>query len=254
MFDLQKASMWKRLSAALFDFILLVIVVVGAALLLSFAFGYDSYADTLEGIYASYEESYGVKFNLTDAEFAALDETAKANYDKAYAALAADAEFNNTYNLMFNYTILIIVFSILAAFLLMEFLIPLLLKNGQTLGKKIFGIGVMRADGLKLPPVLLFARTVLGKYTVETMIPVMIVVMIMFGVMGAFGIVVIAALLAIELGMLIASPARTPIHDKLAGTVTVDIASQMIFDTQEELIEAKNKYNEKIKESKEKTV
>ena len=35
IFDLQKASMWKRISASLFDFILLVIAVAGFAFLLS---------------------------------------------------------------------------------------------------------------------------------------------------------------------------------------------------------------------------
>ena len=38
---------------------------------------------------------------------------------------------------------------------------------------------------------------------------------------------------------MIASKTNSAIHDKLASTVTVDLASQMIFDTQEELIKFK---------------
>ena len=152
---------------------------------------------------------------------------------------------------MFQYTILIIVFSILVAFLLLELLVPLLLGNGQTLGKKIFGIGVMRIDGVKLSPLLLFIRTVLGKYTVETMVPVLLVVMAVFSP-NAFlmlALIVIGILSVVQLGLLIANSARTPLHDKLAQTVTVDFASQLIFETYDELLAYRKKYNEENKES-----
>ena len=99
----------------------------------------------------------------------------------------------------------------------------------------------MREDGVKLSPLLLFARTVLGKYTVETMIPVLTVVMIFFGFMGLLGTVIIGALLLVELFMIAMTKCNTPIHDKLAHTVTVDMASQMIFDTPEALLEYKKK-------------
>jgi hypothetical protein len=33
---------------------------------------------------------------------------------------------------------------------LLEFLVPYLLKNGQTVGKKMFSLGVMRVDGVKI--------------------------------------------------------------------------------------------------------
>ena len=55
IFDLQKASMWKRISAALCDLIALLIVVVGFSLLLSAVFGYDGHAARLEEISEKYE-------------------------------------------------------------------------------------------------------------------------------------------------------------------------------------------------------
>ena len=45
--DLQKASLWKRISAFLFDFILLGIVAVLFALALSAVTGYDGYSRTV---------------------------------------------------------------------------------------------------------------------------------------------------------------------------------------------------------------
>ena len=42
-----------------------------------------------------------------------------------------------------------------------------------------------------------------------------------------------------------------PIHDKLAGTVTVDLASQMIFDSPEALLEYKKRLHAESTERKE---
>lgn len=241
MYDLQKADMWKRISAWLFDFILLVIVVVGAALLLSAVLDYDSYSDELRTIEVNYEKEHGVSFDISSDEFDAMDEDERKLYDDAFAAFANDKEAVRLYGLLLNFTLIIVTFAILIGYLLMEFLIPLLFGNGQTLGKKVFGIGVMREDGVKLSPLLLFVRTVLGKYTVETMIPVMIAIMFIFQTMGTVGLIILIALLGVQIGLVAATRARTPIHDKLAHTVTVDLSSQRIFDSPEALLAYKQK-------------
>lgn len=241
MYDFQKANMWKRISAALCDLIALAIVVVGIALLLSTVLGFDGYFVRWEEISNSYAEEYGVDLDISTTDFKALGEEERARYEAADKAVAADSEANYVYGMIVNLTLIIITFSILVAFLLLEFLVPLLFGNGQTLGKKVFGVAVMRVDGVKLSPVLLFARTVLGKYTVETMIPVFIIIMIALGLMGIFGTVVILGLLLLQLVLLITTKARTPLHDKLAHTVCVDLASQMIFDSPEALLEYKKR-------------
>ena len=229
------------MSAALFDFIMMGIVVVGAALLLSVIFGYETHADELSRLTAAYEEAYGLDFDITAEEFAALTEEEKAIYAEADEAYGSDPAVSRAYGMVISLTLLITTFAILIGFLLMEFVVPLLLGHGQTLGKKIFGVGVMRIDGVKLPPLLLLVRTVLGKYTVGTMIPVYIIIMIYFGMMGIFGTVVIAALCLVQGILFFGTKAHTPIHDKLSHTVTVDLASQMIFDTPEALLEYKKR-------------
>ena len=69
IYDLQKASMWKRISAFLFDFILLVIAVAGFAFILSAAFGFDKHNTALNDAYAKYEAEYGVVFDISQEEF-----------------------------------------------------------------------------------------------------------------------------------------------------------------------------------------
>lgn len=241
MYDFQKADMWKRISAWLFDLILLVIVVVGAALMMSTIVGYDSFSDELKAIETKYEQKHNVSFDISSDEYAALDENEQKLFDDAYADFAHDKEAIRLYDLLLNLTLIIVTFAILIGYLLLEFLVPLLFGNGQTLGKKIFGVGVMREDGVRISGLLLFTRTVLGKFTVETMIPVMIAIMLIFGVMGTVGLLILILLLGVQMILLCASRARTPIHDKLAHTVTVDLASQRIFESSEELLAYKQK-------------
>ena len=241
MLDLQRAGMWKRLSAALFDSIILFTVIVGMALLLSTALGYDAYVDRLNELEQQYGEEFGVDLNITLEELKALSEEERQVYEAADAAYSQDPDVIYTYNMMLSLAVVIVTFAILLGYLLLEFLVPLLLKNGQTIGKKLFGIGIMRVDSVRLPSVLLFARTVLGKFTIGTMIPVYVVIMIIFGRLGMFGTVLIGALLLVQAILFFGTHAHTPIHDKLAGTVTVDLASQMIFDSPEALLEYKKR-------------
>jgi uncharacterized RDD family membrane protein YckC len=235
--DLQKASLWKRLSAGLFDLILIAMLAVGMAALLSWAFGYNTHSQNLNDAYNRYEAQYGVEFQMTQEAFDGLSQEQQDRYDEAYAALIADEEVIYHYNMVLNLTLLITTFSILVAVLLLEFVVPLLLKNGQTLGKKIFGVALMRNDGVKVSSVQMFIRTVLGKFTIEIMIPVYIFMMIFFNTIGIIAVAILGAILVGELLSLALSKTNSLIHDSIAGTVAVDMASQMIFDSADEKIE-----------------
>ena len=244
MYDFQKANIWKRISASLFDIILLVIIIIGLGLLTSRILKYDSLSTHLKDSYSKYKEAYDIDLSIlsiSQEEYDALDEASKAKIEAARKAILEDKDIIKTYEKLMNFTLIIITFSILFAYLLLEFVVPLLFKNGQTLGKKVFGVAVMRVDGVRLSSVSLFIRTVLGKYTIETMIPVMVLILFFFGTMNIFCILVVGALLIIQLTMFIIDPARSLIHDKIAKTVCVDLASQMIFDSENEMLEFKKR-------------
>lgn len=235
--ELQKASVWKRASAWIFDVILLGVLAVGLAFLLSGILGYDSYSENLDAAYASYEAAYGITFDISEAEYLAMSEQQRENYDAAYQALIADQEAMRAYNMVINLNLVIITLGILLATLALEFVVPLLFGDGRTLGKKIFGIGVMRTDGVRLPTVQLFIRTVLGKFAVETMLPVYMAQMFLLGTLDLPGLILLAALLLAQVICLIATRTNSALHDLLAGTVTVDFSSQRIFSSTAELIE-----------------
>ena len=130
------------------------------------------------------------------------------------------------------------------AFFVLEFLIPLFLRNGQTIGKKMFGIGVMQDNGVKLKNVSLFVRSILGKYTVETMIPVSILLMIVMGQADIFCLFAIVVIAILEIVFLIRTNTNSALHDVLSSSVTIDLASQKIFESDEELMEYKKKIAE----------
>lgn len=234
--DLQKASVWKRIAAGIFDMILLCILAVGCVWLLTAVLDYDGYNASLEQAYADYETRYGVEFEITQTEYASLTQQQRDQYDAAYAALIADEQVLYTYNMLINLALLSATFGILIAVLALEFAVPLWLKNGQTVGKKIFAIGLMRTDGVRMNNMQLFTRAVLGKFTIEIMIPVYILIMIFFNSIGVVGPLVLGLIALVQLICIAATRTNSLIHDLLAGTVAVDISSQMIFDSTEDLI------------------
>lgn len=251
IFDLQKASMWKRISACLFDFILLVIAVAGFAFLLSAVLGFDKHNTALDEAYARYESEYGVVFDISQEEFMQKSEAEQQAWNNAYQALVKDEEAMYSYNMVINLTLVISTLAILLGYLVLEFFIPVKLGNGQTLGKKIFGVAVMRTDGVMVTAPLLFIRTILGKFTIEAMIPVLICIMIFFNTIGVVGTLILGLILLLQIILMISTHTNSCIHDLLAKTVAVDMHSQLIFETEEELIAYKNKVHaEKVKLSK----
>lgn len=239
--DLQKASLSKRIAAGILDTMLLCVLAVGFMSLLFNLLGYSSHSAALKQSYEHYETKYGVSFDMTQAEFEAMTDAQKENFEAAYQALINDDEAMRTYNLLINLTLLITTFGILLAMLVLEFAVPLWLKNGQTVGKKVFSLGLMRVDGVQITPLQLFVRTILGKFTVETMIPVYIIIMMFFNSIGILGPGVLLILLIGQAVSMIVTRTNSMLHDLIGGTVAVDISSQKIFRSTDDLIDYQKK-------------
>ena len=92
IYDLQKASVWKRFAAWLLDNILVSILVVGIAFLLSSVLGYDHYSDRVSEIYDQYEAKYGVSFTVGPDEYESWTEEERQTFDQAYQELVSDEE------------------------------------------------------------------------------------------------------------------------------------------------------------------
>ena len=238
IYDIQKASLWKRIAAALLDFILISIVAVGFASLISLITNYDRHNDELNAIYAEYEEKYDID---RSKDLSTLTDEERVRYEKADEAFRNDEKAAKTASLVLNLTLVITSMSIFAAVMAGEFILPLILKNGQTVGKKVFGLGVMATNGVKIKTVALFIRSLLGKYTIETMIPALILIMIYFGSIGLTGVIVLGLIILLQLILIISTRNNSLIHDLISDTVVIDLSSQRIFDSESEMIKYKKK-------------
>lgn len=249
IYDLQKPTLFKRLSAWLFDFIILAILITGFATAVSGVIGFDKQLSKLEGYYTEYAEEYNIDLELSQEDINKLSEEEQQIYADANEKFQKDERMLKTCSLIFGLTVVITAISILLAVLVWEFAIPLFLKNGQTLGKKIFGVAVMRTNGVKITPVQLFIRSILGKYTFEIMLPVFSVILVVSGGAGVFGLIMLAVIfIAQVISLLVTRRTRSALHDLLSDTVTVDLASQLIFDTEADLIKYKEEQHAKMVE------
>lgn len=255
MHDFQKPNIWKRISAAFLDIILVLMVAVLIAWVIFTSLGSQTYSDRLDAKNAEYAEKYGVvpteekpylRMDPTTEEYEKFTEEEKKALENAYLDLNNDAEALQLLEMLLSITLLTMTFSILISQLIFEFVIPLILKNGQTIGKKVFGIGVMREDGVKVTAPLMFIRALLGKYTIETMIPIYLFILIQFGLMGIIAYAIIALILITQVVAVCATRTHSAIHDKFSRTVTVDFQSQKIFDTVEEMLEYKQRIHAEL--------
>lgn len=240
-YDLQRASVLKRIAAFIFDSMMLMIAFSLLAALLSWATGYNRYSKEYDAICQSYEKEYGIDMDISSEEYEKLSDEAKAKYEAADAAIKKDERAIFVYSMMFNLSTVITVVGILVAFLALEFILPLIFKNGQTIGKKMFGIGVMQYNGVKLSGSVLFARAILVKCTVEAMIPILILLMVLLGSANLIAVMLALAIPILQLALLVTTKNNLVLHDVIASTVTVDLASQMIFASEQELIDYKAK-------------
>ena len=244
--DLQKAGVFKRFSAWMCDAVAFLLVALCIGLVLSSIFGYDKNYKILVDAYAHYEELYGIDFDISQEEYDALSDEVKEIYTKANKELNSDMTVVRAYAMVKTLPLLLVSISILVASVLLEFVLPLIFKNGQTLGKKLFGIAVVRTNCVKLSAPALFIRSILGKCTMETMVPAYIIIMILSGSLGIVGFGVLILIAILQVAMLIITRTNSAIHDLLADTVTVDFASQRIFESNEALLEYKQKVHEEM--------
>ncbi len=277
MFELKKIGFVKRASAWLLDIILLAVLATGFIWIISLICNYSREEQLASDYYGQWEEfretyigqvaaHYGYVYIVTDdgytitkngteaslddvvrdlAASEGQDEAVKEAYD-IYLALPSAATVNAQYRYVYTMLFMMVSIGLLLAYLLLEFLVPVLFKNGQTVGKRVFGIGLVRQDCVKVTTLYLFARTLLGKFAIETMFPILLIFLFFFGGLGVLAIILLAALLLLDLILFFATRNKTPIHDLIACTVAVDLKLQVVFDSVEELNEKKAQISREI--------
>ena len=238
--DIQKAGLWKRIAAGILDLILLTVLATGFCSIFSYVLNYDDYLDQSEQIRDQYIQQYQLPEDVTQQM---LDEMTPEEYDayvakvdQANDAIQNDKEAGRVFSMVLNLSLIIASGGILLPMLLLQFVIPLILGNGQTVGKKVFSLCVARTDTVKINTLQLFTRVILGKYAVGVMIPVYSAIMIYLGVPNLLLLTIAAVLLLAQIISFAVTRNHYLLHDLMAGTVVVDYGSQQIFKTTDDLI------------------
>ncbi len=250
IYDLQKAGIWKRVSAFLFDFIISGVLIVGVVLLLVWAFKFEDYSKTFKNMQQFYANKYDIDLNMTQEQYDKMTDEQKAEYrenvDKSNKDIARDPVAVKAYNMIIYMPFAFVTVGVFFVYILTEFVVPMILKNGQTLGKKIFGIGVTRTNCVKASGFSLFVRMAFGKFVIETMVPLFIIFMTLTGLLNP--IIALIVLLGIVILQIVAclntKRTRSLIHDLISDTAVVDLSTQLVFETEQDLIDYKKKIHE----------
>ena len=241
-FSLQKANFWKRISAFMFDAILAFCIMLGVAIGVSFLLNYDAKVNDLKSVRSEIEvkfnfEDYNLSFDISEEEYNKLDEESKRIYDQANEAFLSDPRTGSAFRQLIVMALINVSVSLLVADLIIFFVVPLLFKNGQTLGKKCFGLAVVRSNGVQVNPPTLLMRSIIGRFAMETMTPLAIVAMMLLGILGIVGTITLILFAVLEIGVMLYTKTNSCVHDLLTDTVVVDMGSQKIFASQEERLE-----------------
>ena len=278
MFELKKIGIIRRASALLLDAILLAVLSTGFIWIISLICNFTTHQNTLTDYWAEWDgyreeyfediaSEYGFIYMVNEGSgeytLTTLDGTASnenellkaLNEDEsrsermqqaldAYNALPARAKVDALERLVLSMLFMMVSIGILLAYMILEFVLPIILKNGQTVGKKVFSICLVKPNCVKMPTLALFARTLLGKFAIETMFPILLIFLLLFGGLGWLAIVLLAAITLLNVVLFFATKNRTVIHDLLASTVAVDMKLQMIYATEEELAAKKAQHKD----------
>lgn len=270
MFELKKIGFVKRASALLLDAILLAVLATGFIWIISLicdfkhkqdigseyfseleSFRDDNLAELAKYYGYDYVEGDEGNYSLTtsDGKPASIDDV----MDKLFRSKGEDpetAELYKTYvsllqkcnvqlQLILTMLFMMVSVGVLLSYIVLEFILPIILKNGQTVGKKVFSVCLVQPNCVKISNLSLFARTFIGKFAIETMFPILLVFLFLFGRLGWLAIVLFLAITLLNVIVFFVSKNRTPIHDVIAGTVTVDKSLQMIYNSEQEIVDKK---------------
>ena len=117
--------------------------------------------------------------------------------------------------------------SILISGALIYIVVPLIFKNGQTFGKKIFHLGLANSDGYKLSNGRLLMR-----FLPFLIVDLSMLFLILVNLYVVLLIILIIFLTSFALAM--SSPKRMSLHDITGRTIVVDLKDSTLFSTVQE--------------------
>lgn len=248
MLDFHKAKPIKRLAAYVIDLILLVAITAGVWYAIYSATDYNACDKEFQSYIDQYAQKHGVDLNIPSNEIQNYPEEVQKKYNEALLDLNDDKQAMSVYAQKAKINLLAAMVGLFAAYVILEVMIPLIFKNGQTVGKKIMGLCVMHKYHVRVGFMQIIYRSILGKYFIETLIPVEMLILKNYGVLGTTASLIMAIIAMTQGFIVLMSQANCGIHDKLFNTVVADFKKQHIFDNWDERFDFEEAYEKEMAE------
>lgn len=243
VYSLNKASILRRIAAWLLDIILIIIIAVGVMFLTSVIIDYDANQDKLN----EYYQIHNVYVSGENGEniFCEIGSSENDSCSLAWENFGKDQNAVDQYNKVNQLTVIILSSGVFFSLLIMHFIVPLFLKDGRTIGKKVMGVSLISSDEVRVTTNQIFVRFLMGEFLITTMIPILLIFTAMISGGGLFYTLTAIFIVFLNIGFVIFTKNHQNLPDLIAKTIAVDTASQIICDTKEEV--NKLKYNSEEK-------
>lgn len=231
------AKLTNRLAAFLIDAIILVILMTGLLYLISLVFDFDSHYQIM--IQEQIKEGYLI-LNEETEKYETILPTA-SNYEQVCENVSNNALLMENLFFVNSFSINAPLAALAIVLFITEFVIPLFLRNGQTIGMKCFHVALLSTTNIKINPIQLFARCLLGKIAILGVVPLLAILYIFLNISGGlFGTLIVIIVFGVQLICLLKTKNKTGIQDLIANVYPVDSTETIFYKTTKELQDANN--------------
>ncbi|MBQ9731111.1 MAG: RDD family protein [Bacilli bacterium] len=270
-FDIKQAKISKRIYAFLID--LLIFIVIFSASMFFFTKYVEDYNDTKKvyddkcleyNLVVEKTNENGEKYTTTWtvydfmlSSFASSGCHAEKEEDIKEVTEACQKEFNEflikqndafgndavattAYNTVVKYRVGFYAISSFLALLIINIVFPLIFKNGQTLGKKVFKLGLVNKKGIKVGTFNIVVRFLIGIFALEVF-PLMLYLAV--SNVYTIGLLFGMGLSFVNFCLFIFTKNHNLVHDYIGGTIVVDLHTTIIFNSVEEMNRIKGNAN-----------
>lgn len=229
----KNAKISKRIAAWVVDIILIVILWTGISLFTSMVYKYDTYMTTVTEKYVEYNLA---TYDEEKKEYVFVDIEKDQNAQENYALLIKDQEFVEAYHKVNNGQIIILSTGLFGSLLVFEFIIPLFLKHGRTIGMRFFGIGYVTDEDIDVGFKQVFVRFIFGKFIISGFVPLTGYLLFAMGSgFGGMGLILLVGIPVLNVILSCVTPEKRGIHDYVARVKPIDNDCQIYVKTKEEL-------------------
>ena len=218
MYGIYNAKLFNRIAAFLVDCIIILVVFVAVDLvatqkIANKVWGYDNLMDQ----YEQYQIDYGIAYFDTDGNlvYNNVDSSVTEAFqnDQAVQKVASQISW---------ISVMVISINLFVGELIAFLILPLIFKNGKTVGKLLMHMGLATNQGVRIKFWQLLARFLIGIFAVETVLSLEFIYLL--------GIPVPIPLVGSAIVMF-ATKRHQALHDLIAGTQVVDTDKTIILDS-----------------------